>query len=256
MAVVISSPIRLSLLGAIAVSTLLAAGRADSQPVGQGSVVSAGRAVYLRECASCHGAAATGYGHRSWLLKQMPPDLTRLTDRTTPFPRENIRRHVTGHIRREPSYHTTQMPVWRTSLNTAVSGQAVTQMDALLEYLNSIQAREFGPYRGPTPQMLASAGLVLFETHCLACHGKDGRGQPQPGYVVGIGATDLTVIAARNAGTFDQGRVYESIARCGDDWGPSEMPAWERAFKRAGWPEYLTMKNLEALAAYLESIQR
>lgn len=255
MPVVIRSSLRLSLLSAIAVGALLAAGRVDSQPAGDSDVVGAGREVYLRECASCHGAAATGYGHRSWLLKQMPPDLTLLTDRTIPFPRENIRRHVTGRIRLEPSYHTTEMPVWRTSLNAPAVGHAVTQMEALLDYLGSIQAREFGPYHGPAASTIAASGKPLFETHCAACHGKGGRGQTPPGYTVGM-ATDLTTIASRAAGTFDRRRVYESIARCGDGWEPSEMPSWSRAFKRAGWPEYLNMKNLEALTAYLESIQR
>lgn len=244
-----------SMLGVIAASVLLGAGRVDSQPAGGNNVVGAGREVYVRECASCHGAAATGYGLQSWVLKQAPPDLTRFTDRTIPFPRESIRQQITGHIRLEPSHSVTEMPVWRTSLNAAASGQAVTQMEALLEYLNSIQVREFGPYQGPTAQMLASAGQVLFETHCAACHRKGGRGQAPPGYTVGL-ATDLTTITSRAAGAFDRRKVYESIARCGDGWEPSEMPSWAHAFKRAGWGEFLNMKNLEALAVYVESIQR
>lgn len=247
--------LRLSLLGALAVSGLLMAGPVDSQPVGESGVIKAGREVYLRECASCHGATATGYGRRSWLLKQQPPDLTRFTDRTVPFPRENIRRQVTGHIRLEPSHFTTEMPFWPTSLNAAASGQAVTQMETLLQYLDSIQLREFGPYKGPTRDAIAAAGQPLFERHCATCHGKDGRGQMQPGYTVGL-ATDLTTIASRHAGGFEQRRVYELIARCGDEQDTSEMPSWSRAFKRAGWGEYLNMKNLEALTAYLESIQR
>jgi mono/diheme cytochrome c family protein len=170
------------------------------------------------------------------------------------FP-ENIRTQITGHIRLVPSHGATEMPYWRTSLNAPSSVPATTLMDALLDYLSSIQLKEFGPYRGPTPQTLAAAGRPLFETHCVGCHGKDGRGQQISGYTVGL-ATDLTSIASRNAGAFELRHVYESIARCGDDWTKSEMPSWSHAFKRRGWGDYLTMKNIEALATYIEAIQR
>jgi mono/diheme cytochrome c family protein len=240
---------------AIVVSTLLTATVTASQSTLQSDVVRAGRDVYLRECASCHGEAATGYGPASWDLRQRPPDLTRFTDRTVPFPREELRSHITGHIRLQPSHGGTEMPYWRTSLDAASSVPAVTRMDALLDFLNSIQLREFGPYKGPSVQSIAAMGKPLFESFCVSCHGKDGRGQTPVGYTVGT-TTDLTAIALRNDGAFELRKVYESIAQCGDRQREAGMPSWNREFKWLGWGDYMTMKNIEAIATYIESIQR
>jgi mono/diheme cytochrome c family protein len=214
---------------------------AGAQPAADTSVVAAGRQVYVRECASCHGAAATGYGPASWVLRERPPDLTRLSDRTVPFPRESLRNGITGRIRLEPGHHASEMPFWRKSLDAMLPAQGVKEIDALLTYLDDIQLRKFGPGEGPSPREMAAAGRLLFQTHCAACH-RDGRG--------------LTTIALRNAGAFELRRVYESIARCDDGWARTGMPSWGRSFARSGWGEYLSMKHIEALATYVESLQR
>jgi mono/diheme cytochrome c family protein len=240
---------------AFAVSLLLTATLFSQSPA-PGEEVATGRGVYLRECAPCHGQAATGHGPAAWALKHQAPDLTRYTDRTVPFPRESIRNGITGHIRLEPSHNFTQMPFWRTSLDAPGPVPGTSLMDALLAYLDSIQLRSFGPYQGPSRQMIAAAGKPLFERHCTACHGADGRGPRPPQYTVGI-SMDLTTLASRNAGAFESRRVYELIARCDADIrDPGAMPSWQQAFTHRGWGDYLTMKNIEALAAYIESIQR
>lgn len=236
--------------------SLLLTATLGAQAPGPGEMIPAGRDVYLRECASCHGEAATGYGPASWALKQQPPDLTRYTDRVVPFPRDAVRNAIRGHIRLAPSHGSTEMPFWRGSLDAPGPVANATLMEALLAYLGSIQLRSFGPYQGPSSEMLAAAGRPLFETYCVACHGTDGRGPTLPQYTVGI-AMDLTTIATRNSGVFESRQVYESIARCdGSARDKSAMPSWQHAFTHAGWGDYLAMKNIEALAAYLESIQR
>jgi hypothetical protein len=49
--------------------------------------------------------------------------------------------------------------------------------------------------------------------------------------------------------------VKELIARCRDD-ADDEMPSWREAFRAAGWNDAVARANIEALARYLESIQR
>lgn len=244
------------LLGRLAaVGLLLAAAGAGSPAATQHDVSDAGREVYLRTCASCHGDAATGYGPASWVLATRPPDLTAFSNRTTPFPRERLRNVITGRIRPVPSHGGNEMPIWRTALDAVVSTPGVTGLEALLTYLDDLQRQKFGPYQGPSFETLASAGELLYETHCATCHSEDGRGPAvQPGYRVGV-SMDLTTIASRNAGSFELRQVYESIARC-DRKARSDMPNWSEGLQRAGWGEYLTMKNIEALATYVESIQR
>lgn len=222
----------------------------------QTAVADIGHEVYLRECASCHGEAATGYGPMSRLLRHEPPDLTVLSNRTTPFDRESVRIGITGRIRLEPSHGASKMPYWRGSLQTRVpaGGGMVAEMEALLAYLESIQREPYGPFPGISAEMLARAGAPLFARHCAPCHGAGGRGAAPSGYVVGIRPPDLTTIAARNGGRLDLRRLYESIAVSHGEG--SAMPAWESAQRRAGWPAPLTTKNLEAIVRYVESLQQ
>lgn len=240
--------------GAIAVSAMLTASRAGAQPSNQDEMVQAGRSVYLAQCATCHGDAGTGYGPASWLLKKQPPDLTRLSNRRVPFPGPSVRNVITGRIRLEPSHHPSKMPVWRQSLNGELPGSRVTAIDALMAYLEDLQAAKVGDSISATPAMIAESGGRLFRTHCVACHGNDGRGSPSLVYTVGL-SMNLTTITSRGGGVFDRRRVFESIARPHGD-RDSVMPSWQRSFTRQGWSRYVTNKNIEALAAYIESIQQ
>lgn len=224
--------------------------RAQSSNVGE--AVAAGRVIYQRWCATCHGAGATGAGPASYVLQRQPPDLTVYSSASVPFPRDMIRHTLTGHIRRIHGLRT-EMPIWRDGFAARVNALGITELDALLAFLESMQRKPYGRPTSPTVQDLAAAGARIFTAHCIACHGDNGRGWQ--GYAVGL-PTDLTLIASRNAGNFELRKVFESIARCGDDWPDSDMPSWQRAFARAGWNAVVTFKQIEALATYIESIQR
>lgn len=210
----------------------------------QADALESGRAIYLRECASCHGDAATGYGPAARLLIHPPADLTLFRDRDTPFPRGSIANVITGRIRLEPSHGFSQMPKWRD----------LPGLDALLAYLESIQLRKYGPYQGPTPGERANSGARLYAEHCTACHGADGKGTTPAVLTVGISPPDLTTMSSRYEG-FYVDQVFEAIARCHDD-DDTGMPSWRRAFERFGWPAALISENLEALTRYLETMQR
>jgi mono/diheme cytochrome c family protein len=245
------------LLGALGILTgTLAGAQAPASAATQDEAAGVGRDVYLRECASCHGEAGTGYGPSARWLRQQPIDLTAITSRTRPFDRQSVRAGITGHIRADPPHETGEMPRWRGRLETAVpiDGGTVTELDALLTYLETIQRQPYGQELESRSAALARAGGPLFATHCAACHGANGRGFPPAGYTVGIAPPDLTTIASRSGGQIDFRTLYEAIAR--RDHTSGEMPSWDRALREAGWPAVIAAKNLEALARYVESIQR
>lgn len=219
----------------------------------QGEVVEAGREVYLRTCASCHGAAATGYGPAATTLRQRPADLTGLSDRTRPFRRDSVRAVITGSMRLKPTQGNDEMPHWRGSLDGPAVGGRVTELDALLAYLETIQREPYGVNPGVSVDARSRAGAPLFATYCAGCHGPDGRGVSAPGSAPPSPPPDLTTLASRHGGKLDVGLLYEWIARGRHEGG---MPAWDSAFRRAGWPAVVTTANIQALARYVESIQR
>lgn len=235
----------------------LAGSIATAAAASQGEAVAAGREVYLRKCASCHGEAATGYGPESRDLRQRPTDLTVLSDRTRRFDRESVRAGITGRIRLDSPFGTGGMPHWRGSLDAAVptANGVLTELDALLAFLETIQREPYGPFPGISTEALASAGAPLFASHCAACHGPKGRGLPASAATPGPSPPDLTTIASRNGGTIDIRSLYELIARRAHSGGGA-MPAWDQVLRKAGWPAPLVTKNLEAIARYVESIQQ
>jgi mono/diheme cytochrome c family protein len=106
---------------------------------------SAGSAIYVERCASCHGVDGKGDGPVAPILKVSPPDLTTITQRAGgTFPSARVVRVITygGDI----SAHGTQaMPVWGKIFSTEGGGgkrgalhsrRAVFQ---LKRYLESIQ---------------------------------------------------------------------------------------------------------------------
>lgn len=243
-------PLRRALIGiGLFLACHLGGGNASARPR-QVEAAVAGRDVYLAKCASCHGEAATGYGPAAARLQQRPIDLTILSTRTQPFDRDRLRAAITGRIRRVPAHGTIEMPYWRTALDAPIpAASGATELDALLEYLETIQRQPYGAPAASSAEVLARTGAPLFATHCARCHGADGRGSAA---AVGPPRPDLTTMAARHGGKLEFGRLYERIAH----GGGRDMPEWDRAFQQAGWPAVLTAKNLEALARHIESIQQ
>jgi len=226
------------------------AGAGSPAGTAQGGAMAAGRDVYMGKCASCHGDAGTGYGPAATTLQRRPADLTVLSDGKLPFDRNRVGSAITGRIRLVPAHGTIDMPYWRASLDVPVpDGGGITELDALLTYLETIQREPYGSSPAVSAEALARTGAPLFATYCARCHGADGRGSAA---AVGPPRPDLTTMAARQGGKLEFGRLYERIAH----GGGRDMPEWDRAFQKAGWPAILTAKNLEALARYIESIQR
>lgn len=220
----------------------------------QVGLVEAGRDVFLSHCAVCHGQNGGGYGRASWVLKQRPPDLTILSNPSTTFPKASVRATVSGRIRLEPSHGASEMPYWRGTLDREIAGSGgATQMDALLAFLEHIQISPYRSTPGLTRDDVIAAGAALFRERCTRCH-ESGRLRAGE-YVLGIEPPDLTTLRERYAGPMDGARIFELIAR-GHQPQSTDMPSWLESAERAGWPRALAIRDLTALAAFVESIQR
>lgn len=115
-----------------------------SEAGGSDELVAAGRALFTRYCASCHGVDGTGSGPLGDQLKTPPADLTHVRTRTAGrFPFEKLREIIDG--RREVLLHgPREMPVWGVQLGKDIEPRSRPirvsgEITVLLSYLESIQ---------------------------------------------------------------------------------------------------------------------
>ena len=112
----------------------------------------------------------------------------------------------------------------------------------------------------PAQQRPTDDGAVLYRTYCASCHGTSGRGDGPLGKYLRVPATDLTHLAERHGGRFQEdavARVIDGRARVGPH-GPSDMPVWGDAFSSAlaRGGEARLRERIAALVRYLGSIQQ
>lgn len=108
----------------------------------------------------------------------------------------------------------------------------------------------------------APTGEALYRRHCAACHGESGTGDGPLVESLREPPADLTAIAKREGGRFDEARVMRIIdgRRVVDAHGPREMPVWGAVFseelagqRHAG---YAVLLNARALTDYVRSLQK
>jgi len=102
-------------------------------------------------------------------------------------------------------------------------------------------------------------GASLFKTYCASCHGKEARGDGPLSRNLRISPADLTRIAKRNKGEFDEDRIHRIIdgREPVKGHGDSDMPIWGDAFKRSGggYDEKAIKARIDALVGHLKTIQ-
>jgi mono/diheme cytochrome c family protein len=125
-------------VAATAVVAAAAAARAQTVDVFEG------KQKYDLYCASCHGAAGKGDGALAASLKKHPADLTQLARKNGgKFPTETVTKFIDGRTR-DDAHLKSDMPVWgdafSKSSETGTPEQVKARIDALVKYLESIQA--------------------------------------------------------------------------------------------------------------------
>ena len=105
----------------------------------------------------------------------------------------------------------------------------------------------------------AVEGAKIFQYHCAACHGADGRGHGPTSVALKHPVPDLTVISQRSGGKFPYQRVKEIIE--GKEpgllaHGDREMPIWGPIFHEVESDQDWGEVRLEAITQHMESIQQ
>jgi len=103
-------------------------------------------------------------------------------------------------------------------------------------------------------------GEVLFQAHCAACHGVDGRGDGPAAGDLRTGPGDLTRLRRVDDAAFPAERLHQVIdGRLElDGHGSREMPIWGLTFRersRDDDQEAEAAAAIDDLVAYLRSIQ-
>ena len=152
---------------------------AQGPDVGTEAQRESGKAIYLKNCAQCHGEKGDGAGYATPHLSPRPRDFTsaKFKVRTTPNGTLPTHQDLVNIIRRGMPY--TSMPAW-----PDLSDQDVSD---LAYFITTFSADFSNPELVPKPVELPSApsstnesielGKKLYvDTGCVKCHGNLGRG--------------------------------------------------------------------------------
>lgn len=108
----------------------------------------------------------------------------------------------------------------------------------------------------------APTGQLLYLRHCASCHGESGQGDGPVAASLRRPPTDLTRIAERAGGRFDEARVMQVIdgRQIVSGHGPREMPVWGAVFAEELGDQrhaaYTALLHGRALTDYVRSLQR
>ncbi len=209
---------------------LIALGLALSGPVraqeGAGGDPARGAELYAENCLVCHGPGGEGRAGAtlSNVFATIAPD---------EFLREVISRGVQGSF----------MPAWSEANGGPLTDAEIADLVAYIESWGTTVEPPLPAPRRPAATIPAvpevdgdpTAGYVVFQQNCVACHGEEGEGR--------IGATLTTAFAAISPEALVVGTISRGVSG-------SLMPPFARDF---GGP--LTDQEINDVAAYVLSIQ-
>jgi mono/diheme cytochrome c family protein len=105
------------------------------------------------------------------------------------------------------------------------------------------------------------AGRDAFLRYCASCHGSEGRGDGPLAATLSKPPADLTQLAKRNGGIFDEHATLEAIDGRKEvaAHGTRDMPVWGAVFEREQtgepYPSYQSLLKSRLLMDYLATIQ-
>lgn len=112
-------------------------------------------------------------------------------------------------------------------------------------------------------QAAMTDGEELYLELCAVCHGKGGLGDGPAASAMTKAVPDLTLLAAKNDGTYPRKEVEDSIAGKNRviSHGTIDMPIWGQVFEgvRPDWKQFrrkaFAKQRIYNLTEYLETIQ-
>jgi mono/diheme cytochrome c family protein len=102
-------------------------------------------------------------------------------------------------------------------------------------------------------------GAKIFQDHCAACHGTDGKGHGPTATALKDPVPDLTLISRKNHGKFPHDGVrnaIEGLLPLTRAHGTREMPIWGPVFHQVEADQDWGEVRLEAVTKHIESIQQ
>jgi mono/diheme cytochrome c family protein len=105
------------------------------------------------------------------------------------------------------------------------------------------------------------SGALMYQRYCVSCHGIAGKGDGPIASSLQRPPADLTTIAKRAGGRFDEAAVLAIIdgRRRVAEHGPREMPVWGAVFdeelKDQPYTRYTGLLQSRLLVDYLRSLQ-
>jgi mono/diheme cytochrome c family protein len=106
-----------------------------------------------------------------------------------------------------------------------------------------------------------TSGRDTFLRHCASCHGPEGKGDGPLAASLTRPPADLTRIAERSGGRFDERAVMSMIdgRRAVAAHGERDMPVWGAVFEEEGrgepYPAYQSLLTSRFLVDYLRTLQ-
>jgi mono/diheme cytochrome c family protein len=98
-----------------------------------------GATMFNAYCATCHGLDAQGAGPAAKALVKAPADLTRISARNNgQFPETRVKRYIQG-LDEVAAHGSRDMPMWGELFRSLDSNTALIRVQALSEFLKSIQ---------------------------------------------------------------------------------------------------------------------
>jgi len=135
-----------ALILASAALVLSSWGQKPAAPSGDRRLIASiqGPALYKAYCASCHGIDAKGNGPMTPVLKVLPPDLTKISERHDGmFPLTLIERIIAGDELLIRGHGSRDMPVWGPIFSQVEADRDMgrVRIDNLARYLRDIQTQ-------------------------------------------------------------------------------------------------------------------
>ena len=170
---------RVAVLTASLCAASIGAVRAQSPDLGTEAQREAGKALYLKYCAQCHGETGDGEGYATPHLYPRPRNFTtgKFKVRTTPNGALPTHQDLVNIIRRGMPY--TSMPAWPQFSDQELSNLAYFITTFSAEFSNAGNVPQ--PVQLPgaprsSNESIASGKKLYEDTGCIRCHGNLGRG--------------------------------------------------------------------------------
>ena len=194
-----------------------------TDPELQQFALSAGKAVFRTNCATCHGSGAAGVEGKGY------PNLLD-NDWLWGGDVAAIHATITHGIRNtnDPDARLSEMPKF--GVDALLTGEQIGQV---VDYVLQLSGQDHDA-------ALSGPGLAVFSDNCAACHGEDGKGNRD------LGSPNLTDAIWLYGGARETITASVHLARNG------VMPAW--GFTAPGTTALLSEDEIRAVAVYVNSL--